>query len=81
MPVNKNLNLGSFIDKQIFNGLGGFTEFFQLFVKFRLLAWQQNIAEKLQKIVCLTVKINFMIPNNSTKQVVFIIRGKHLSFM
>lgn len=37
MPVNKNLNLSSFIDKQIFNGLGAFTEFFQLFVKFRLL--------------------------------------------
>lgn len=37
MPVNKNLNLGSFIDKQIFSGLGTFPEFFQLFVKFRLL--------------------------------------------
>lgn len=37
VPVNKNLNLSSFIDKQIFNGLGAFTEFFQLFVKFRLL--------------------------------------------
>lgn len=37
MPVNKNLNIGSLIDKQIFNGLGAFNEFFHLFVKFRLL--------------------------------------------
>lgn len=28
MPVNTNLNLSSFINKQIFNGLGAFTEFF-----------------------------------------------------